>query len=413
MRIWAFPYIYPYDFPGMKSSGIFAHRQYKGLIKNGAELKALIPMPWNPPFPFYLLHEEWKQFAKYNFPKKRVYEGVEMYHPRVANMRPNRFVKKSYEERFIDAVVNFFKDNKITLDPANDIIYSQWTPNSYYVQKAAHRLGLKSAILCIGDDVILFPNEKPESLQRFMETWTGADLRFVVADYVGRLANKTAGADMPYDVIMMGAEYEQFKPGTVEEILQTKKAYNIPPDKPIILTIGTASKRKGWIELFDALEVLKQQNVDFFAVGIHTGAHEIDFASEIEKRGLSSCFLGMNGVPPETLNKIYNTADIFCLPTHSEGMANVVIEAMSSGLAVLTTDVGGHNEIVNNGVNGILVPAHNAEVLAEKLLALLKDKERRETLGAAARTFIVNEWGTFADTSKLLYSKMSALLSGK
>ena len=92
MRIWAFPSIYPFDRPGMKWSGIFAHRQYKGLIENGAELSVVIPVPWSPPFPFSNLHPEWKHYAELNYPRKRVFDGITVYYPRIANMRPKRFV---------------------------------------------------------------------------------------------------------------------------------------------------------------------------------------------------------------------------------------------------------------------------------------------------------------------------------
>ena len=409
MRVWAFPSIYPFDRPGMKWNGIFAHRQYKGLIENGADLKVIVPVPWHPPFPFYQLHPEWKQYAGLSYPRKRVYDGITVYHPRIANMRPNRLVKRSFEERNIAAIVDFFKEQKIKLHPSTDIFYSQWTPNSVIVQKAAHRLGLKSAILCIGDDVVLFPHEKPATFSQFKKTWEEADLRCVVADYLGKAANETTGTHMPYDVIFMGVDYNYFKPGDEQGITLSKQEYKIPTDKTVILIIGTASKRKGWIELFDALEEVKKHRTDFFVVGVHTGAPEFDIYGEVEKRGLTPFFRGLDGVPPGSLNKLYQTADIFCLPSHSEGMANVVIEAMSSGLPVITTDVGGHSEIINNNLNGILIPPFDHKVLTTKLMELLGDKKVRLQLGAAAREFIVTKWGSFADNSKALYRKLCSL----
>ncbi len=409
MRIWAFPSIYPFEKAGLQWKGIFAHRQYKGLIENGADLKVIIPVPWNPPPPLSYLHPEWKEYAKLNYPDRRMYDGITVFHPRIANVRPNRFVKKTYEERTIDAIIDFFKKNKITLHPSTDIIYSQWTPSSVVVQKAAHRLGIRSAILCIGDDVVLFPHEKPSSLEQFKKTWAEADMRFVVADYLGREANKAAGMSKPYDVVFMGVDYNYFKPPAPGETLAIRSKYNIPADKTVILLVGTASKRKGWIELFDALELVKKNDTSFFLVGVYTNPPEIDVYHEAEKRGLGSFFLGLNGISPDSLDQLYKAADIFCLPSHSEGMANVVIEAMSSGLAVITTDVGGHNEIVRDGENGILVQPFQHEVLASWLRELLTNTDRRLQLGRNARAFIVNQWGTFADTSKQLYKKLCSI----
>ncbi len=409
MRIWAFPSIYPFERAGLQWKGIFAHRQYKGLIENGADLKVIIPVPWNPPFPVSHLHPEWKEYAKLNYPEKRVYDGITVFHPRIANIRPNRFVKKNYEERTIDAIVDFFKKNKITLNRSTDIFYSQWTPSSAVVQKAAYRLGIRSAILCIGDDVVLFPHEKPSSMAQFRQTWAEADMRFVVADYLGREANKAAGMNKPYDVVFMGVDYNYFKPPAAGEAQAIRSKYNIPADKTMILLVGTASKRKGWMELFDALAIVKKTDPGFFLVGVYTNPPEFDIYQEVEERGLASFFLGLNGISPDSLDQLYKASDIFCLPSHSEGMANVVIEAMSSGLAVITTDVGGHNEIVHDGENGILIQPFDHVVLASVLQELLANKDRRLQLGRNAREFIVKKWGTFTDTSRQLYRKLCSI----
>ena len=406
MSIWAFPSFYPFDKDGLRWKGVFAHRQYKGLIENGADLKVVLPIPWHPFFPFSQIHSEWKHYSDLNYPASRVYDGITVYHPRISNMRPNRYVKKTYEEREIDAIVNFFKENNIILDPVNDVFYSQWVPNSVVIQKAARILGVKSAILCIGDDVVLYPHEKPESFEQFKNTWAGADMRFVVADYLGREANKVTGLNLTYDVVYMGVDHNQFKPVTQEEHIRIKKQYNIPTAAITILTIGTASKRKGWLDLFDSLEQLKKEKIGFFLVGVYTGDAEFDFTKEVEERGLSEFFLGIKGVSPDALHTMYNVADIFCLPSHSEGMANVVIEALSSGLPVITTDVGGHNEIIRDGNNGILIAPQQSKVLAEKLKELINSKSMREELGANARDFIVGEWGDFKKTSGQLYAKL-------
>jgi glycosyltransferase involved in cell wall biosynthesis len=407
MRIWAFPSFYPFDRPGLVYTGIFAHRQYKGLIDNGADLAVVVPVSWSPPYPFSLLHPDWKKTRELAYPKVRMYDGIKVYHPRIANLKPNRFVKKSYEERYTDSILGFFKDNKITLDPATDIFYSQWLLSSLLVQRAARKLGVRSAVLSIGDDVVLWPNANETCKKLFEETWANADFRFTCADYLGKLGNKIIGKDLSYDVIRMGAQYDIFKPVPAAEKNELRKKHNIPDEKTVILTIGTASKRKGWIDLFDALEQIKKHTPDFLLIGVYTGFREFNFTAEIAKRGLEHHFLDMGEVAPRHLNKLYNAADIFCLPSHSEGIANVVIEAMSSGLPVITTNVCGHPELVNDGVTGILIPPQEPGILIEKLQLLLHNNDMCMGLGAAARKFIVNDWGSYAYNSKKLYEKLS------
>jgi len=411
MRIWAFPSFYPYDYPGLTYAGIFAHRQYKGLIQNGAELNVIVPINWSPPYPISQLHPEWRQLHAFRYPLKRVYDGINVYHPRISNKKPNRFEKKSYDERYVDAIVSFFKKKKIALDPLKDVFYSQWLPSSYLVQLAAHQLGVKSAILSIGDDVVLWPYWKKENMELFKETLRGAAFRFTCADYLGKLANSTLGENLSYEVVRMGAEYDFFKPVSPAKKAELRKEYNIPNDKIVILNIGTASVRKGWLDLLDALGHLKRVSPDFVLIGVYTGRQEFSFKEEVAKRGLEDHFLDLGEVAPAALNKLFNTADIFCLPSHSEGIANVVIEAMSSGLPVITTNVCGHPELVNSGVTGILIPPQEPKPLFESLTALVNNSALRAKLGASARAFIVNEWGNYAHNAKILYEKLRAGLA--
>lgn len=406
MRIWAFPAFYPYDIPGERGRGIFAHRQYKGLIENGAELKVIIPVDWKPVKPFNKLHPRWKNTG-IDFPEKRVHDGVEIYHPRIDNLLPHRLDKRTYVEKFHDAVAALFKKLNVKLDPATDIFYSQWLPEAAKVQYTAHRMGVKSAILAIGDDVVIWPHESPQKFEEFKKIIEQADIRVNVADYLGAETNRILGKDYPYTVVVMGVDYTRFKPATMEEKTAARRKFNLPEDKLLIVNIGSAIVRKGWLDLFDAAAMLTQKGMtDFGIAAAHSGAFEFDLDEEAAKRGLADRFYNLGEVSPADINSIYGVADMICLPSHWEGMANVNIEGMSSGLPVITTDVCGHPELITDGVNGILIPPKRPEIIAEKLALLLNDKELRDKLGANARTFIVEKWGNFNDNSKKLYERL-------
>ena len=408
MRIWAFPSFYPIEYPGMKSNGIFAHRQYKGLIEHGAELKVIQPVLWYPPKPFLLLNKNWKKLSEVNYPLTRNYDGIEVNHPRIANCKPSRIFNKQYAERYCDAIVNFFTHNKIILTPATDIFYSQWIPTSRYVQAAAKKLNTKSAVLAIGDDVMVWPHANIENMNSFGETWADADYRIAVADYIAREANKLTNKPLPSFVVRRGVEHDQFVPVSVSEKQKIRTELNIPRHKLLILSVGSSIARKGWLELFDALALLRTTNPDILLAGIHSGPVDIDLNEEARKRSVTDLFLNLGEVPPKIMSRYYSAADVFCLPSHWEGIANAVVEAMSCGLPVLTTDVCGHPELITSGVNGILIPPKNPELLLKALASLINDKEQRETLGQNAREFIVNEWGSFSQNALKLYKILSS-----
>src|SRR5207248_2325567 len=79
-------------------------------------------------------------------------------------------------------------------------------------------------------------------------------------------------------------------------------------------------------------------------------------------------------------------ADLLVRPSINEGMSNVVLEAMATGLAVIGTRTGGLQEQVQDGVTGVLVPPGDAGALAAAMLELGRDEGRRARLGAAGRS---------------------------
>jgi glycosyltransferase involved in cell wall biosynthesis len=85
-------------------------------------------------------------------------------------------------------------------------------------------------------------------------------------------------------------------------------------------------------------------------------------------------------------------ADIFVLPSRSEGFSNAVIEAMAASLPVVATRVGGNPEAVEDGVTGIVVPPEDPGALADAVLELLSDPERCQAMGKAGRLLAMREF---------------------
>ncbi len=407
MRIWAFPYVYPFPAPGRTWFGIFAHRQYKGLIERGADLKVINPVHWVPPQPFSGLMARWRAYSIISYPRERIYDGVQVYHPRISNFLPYAIEKKDYRQRFRDAVARFFKEQKIKLHPSTDIFYSQWMPESWIVQEVAHEFGIKSAILAIGDDVVVWPRESEVNFQAFQQLYKKADFRFVCSDYLGREANKILGEELDYDVVNWGVDYDYFKPPVAGEMAKLRAQYNLPADKTLILNVGSAIVRKGWLDLFDAMQSVVAEHQNVAIVALYGGHKVLDLQQEAKNRNLQDYLIDLGEIAPEKVGDIFKAVDIFCLPSHWEGLANANIEAMSCGLPVITTNVSGHPELITDNFNGMLIPPKEPAILAEKLLKVIEDQEFRNMLKKNGRTFIVNKWGNYFDNTELLYKKLT------
>jgi sugar transferase (PEP-CTERM/EpsH1 system associated) len=86
----------------------------------------------------------------------------------------------------------------------------------------------------------------------------------------------------------------------------------------------------------------------------------------------------------DDIPELLRTMDVFLLPSLGEGISNTILEAMAAGLPVVATSVGGNPELVEDGVNGRLVPVGDAPALAEAVLGLLEDDRARRRMGDAA-----------------------------
>jgi len=403
MRIWAFPSFYPHDYPGMRWTGIFAHRQYKALIELGATLKVVQPVMWHPRSPFQKLNSNWKEVSRFAYPLSRVYDGIEVHHPRIPNMKPGRIFRTPYAQKYEDTIVEFFTKGGVAFDAAKDVFLAQWLPDAAMVVKAGRRLGVRTAVMAVGDDVLILPQANAARMQIFKETLRDADIRLAVAKYLGDEANKLLDTPVPFTVIRRGVNHDFFKPVSADEKVAIRKEYGLPQDKIVILMIGAAIERKGWLDMLDALAMLKKETDGFVLAAVYAGHEEVNLTAEAAKRGLAEHFIKLGEVEPRLMARVHNAADIFCLPSHSEGIANSVVEAMATGVPAVTTAICGHPELITSGKNGIMVAAHEPARLKDVLAELVASGELRAAIGSNARNFIVNEWGNYAlNAAKLL-----------
>lgn len=153
---------------------------------------------------------------------------------------------------------------------------------------------------------------------------------------------------------------------------------------PIILCVANFREYKGHRFLVEAAVKLHRQGSRFTL--LLAGACE---PSELPSRlaleevaieaGVDVRFLGVR----TDIKELLAAADVFVLPSLTEGLSNSVLEAMAAGLPVVATDVGGNREAL--GTSGLLVPPSDSEQLAEALRSMLNDKEGATRLGREAR----------------------------
>jgi len=103
---------------------------------------------------------------------------------------------------------------------------------------------------------------------------------------------------------------------------------------------------------------------------------------------------------PEEMYNWYGAANMFVLPSLSEGRPNVILEAMASELPIVATNIGGTNEVIQDGKNGLLFPVKDVDALANAMTKILKSEKLTLALSKAAREDIVNRGYTWESCAK-------------
>ena len=153
-----------------------------------------------------------------------------------------------------------------------------------------------------------------------------------------------------------------------------------------LLGIGRLSEAKGSWDLFRALALVRQRepNIRLTWIGLGAFPSDDEYARQLcTSLGLTDCVTLAGQLSDEEKFFELSQADIFVLPTHTEGFPLSLLEGMAMGLPVVTTPVGGIPEVVKDGVNGYLVPPRDVETLAERILTLLKEPGQRLRMGEA------------------------------
>lgn len=158
------------------------------------------------------------------------------------------------------------------------------------------------------------------------------------------------------------------------------------PENKVLLYVGRLEKIKGVQVLLDALPSVREEHPDATLVIAGAGPYEPALRAQVKLLGLDDVVHFVGQVGREQLYEAYKAAAALVVPSlWPEPFGKVGIEAMSVGRPVVASDVGGMSEWLEHGEVGYLVTPGSPKALGEALCRLLRDRERRVTMGAAAR----------------------------
>lgn len=166
--------------------------------------------------------------------------------------------------------------------------------------------------------------------------------------------------------------------------------------EPTVLFVGGLTERKGVLDLVEACRLLRGRGIPHRLLLVGGRPNEGLEAYDQVKAALPVWVEVAGPTEPAEMPSVYQSADIFCLPSWWEAMPLTVLEAMACGLAVVASDVGDVRKLVNHGVTGLVVPPREPTALADALALLMTDAEASSRMGAAGRTSAVSSYDSEA-----------------
>jgi glycosyltransferase involved in cell wall biosynthesis len=199
-------------------------------------------------------------------------------------------------------------------------------------------------------------------------------------------------------IIPFGVDTEVFKPARSIERQEDCE----------ILYAGSLYPLKGVHDLIRAIANVRKHGLKAYLTIVGEGQQKEALTALTRTLGIEKHVKFEGFASYSKMPQYYQHSDIFCFPTLGEPFGKAVIEAMACGKPVITTNVGGPSEIIQDKLDGILVPPSNPEAIAKQITRLIGNKDERRRLGERARETAVNRfsWSTIAEKYHQLYSEL-------
>lgn len=165
-----------------------------------------------------------------------------------------------------------------------------------------------------------------------------------------------------------------------------RESLGIKPDDFIVICVANLHPNKGHRYLLQAFEAVYKKHPETYLLIVGDGTEHARLKNQTQEYTSKNniAFLGRRTDVPELLK----ISDCFILPTLFEGQSNAIMEAMASSLPVVTTDIPENRTLIQNNVNGILIPTENSIALIDTIQRIMSNTEMNEQLSKEAKKTI-------------------------
>lgn len=366
LRVLSLSTLYPNDHT--PNFGVFVERQMQAVMKRGDVDLVMVNPLGIPPFPLSL-HPRYARLR--DLPAEELRGGVQV-------LRPHFTLIPGIGARF-----NAGAEARAVLPLARrlheaapfDLIDAQFFyPDGPAAVAVGKALRLPVSIKARGADIHHWGKD-PATTKQVLAAGLAAQGLLAVA---GGLADDMAALGMDRGKITLhrtGLDADLFRP---YDRKMCRDQLDLPRGVPVLVTVGALIPRKGQKYVIEALALLP----DAILLLAGTGPDEAALKSMAERLGVADRIRFLGAIPHSELPLVLNAADVFVLPTASEGLANAWVEALACGTPVVTTPIPGAAELLTDPAWGKMV-ARDKLAIAIAVGQLLTERPEPETVCAA------------------------------
>jgi teichuronic acid biosynthesis glycosyltransferase TuaC len=376
MRILSISTLFPN--PARPAFGNFVRNQMLAAAAiDEVELTMVSPVGL-PPWPLSL-REPYRSLAK--LPPVSDFSGLPVHYP------PFRTIPKvggdTNPDRIVEAVLPLAR--ALHEERPFDLVdASFFFPDGPAVARIAMALGLPYTVKSRGADIHYW-GRRPAALAQMVEAAQGASLMLAVSE---ALKADMVALGMPKQRIVVhytGLDREAFKPverKAAHALISAIPSLGVWSEGPLIVTPGALIVRKGQALVIEALKELPGCHLALAGTGDYEGA----LRSLVASLGLKDRVQFLGHVNHDLLPQLFSAADAVVLPSESEGLANVWVEALACGTPIVVPDVGGARELLTSPAAGRLA-AREPRAIAAAVRDILADPPQQQDVAETVAGF--------------------------
>jgi glycosyltransferase involved in cell wall biosynthesis len=361
-RLLIFSNLYP--LPWEPQRGMFNYQQFSRLA-DYFDVRVVVPVPFT----------DWYSGKKNHLVGEDSYRGPErwlfpyFFTPKILRGLYPLMMKWSLRWQLFSRIKKF----------QPDYVMGSWLyPDGIVAADIANQLDIPYVLKAHGSDINIYLDNAARG-EKILQACRHARKVIVVSQALKNILVSRGIDPAQIEVLYNGVDAQLFSPDS-----NHKNNDQVDVGKKLLF-VGNLKHDKGVMELLEAFAALAGRTHQLTIVGDGVMRGEMQYF--VQSQSLSERVHFAGSLPHARLPALMRDTDLLVLPSYREGVPNVILEAMASGLPVVASDVGGIPEIVELGVSGFLVPAMNAKVLTQAIESALIHDWDCAAIAAKAQQF--------------------------